>query len=223
MANTGDRGVGWDVLERAILDETNGERAKLQLKPLEPENVLRETARGHSRDMLEASYFSHVNAAGDGPADRIGKKHRRLIGTVGENLWTGGPNLASAIVSDWMRSTGHRANILNPEYTHLGVGVVGRGEELRVTQNFATVRALLDRELPERLTPQSRVGLAASGPAPVAEMFDFVRAGERGPPQPGLLREARVPDAAGLYRLRFYFREKQNQYRIFEGPEVKVE
>ena len=40
----------------------------------------------------------------------------------------------------WMSSSGHRQNILCPEYTHLGVGVVAHGPEIRAAQLFATLR-----------------------------------------------------------------------------------
>ena len=44
------------------------------------------------------------------------------------------------IVDSWMTSPGHRANLLNPDYTHLGVGVGVLDQEIRATQNFVTRR-----------------------------------------------------------------------------------
>ena len=46
--------------------------------------------------------------------------------------------MARVIVDSWMTSPGHRANILNPHYTYLGVGVSALGKEVRATQNFVT-------------------------------------------------------------------------------------
>ena len=47
---------------------------------------------------------------------------------------------ARVIVDSWMTSPGHRANLLNPDYTHLGVGVSLLGKEIRATQNFVQRR-----------------------------------------------------------------------------------
>jgi uncharacterized protein YkwD len=62
---------------------------------------------------------------------------------MGENIWyASGYNLAkiqqvaNEIVDDWMSSPGHRENILDPRFTHLGVGVSARNHTIRATQEF---------------------------------------------------------------------------------------
>ncbi|MCX5893685.1 MAG: CAP domain-containing protein, partial [Deltaproteobacteria bacterium] len=64
-----------------------------------------------------------------------------------ENIWEGSnlspadrEALARRIMDAWMSSPGHRQNILNPDYTHLGVGVAASGAEISATQLFATLR-----------------------------------------------------------------------------------
>ena len=62
---------------------------------------------------------------------------------VGENIWfASGYNpaniqrTAKEIVEDWITSPGHRENMLDPQFTHLGVGVSARQHTLRATQEF---------------------------------------------------------------------------------------
>ena len=61
----------------------------------------------------------------------------------GENIWTGrgyDPRqvryLAEKIMDGWMKSAAHRANILTPGYTHLGVGVMAKNQDIKATQVF---------------------------------------------------------------------------------------
>jgi uncharacterized protein YkwD len=98
-------------------------------------------ARDFSTDMLRRNYFSHTDPDGRSLTNRV-----PMVGGVhlmGENIWTGNgydttqtKRLAQMIMVSWMNSSGHRANILKKGYTHLGVGVKARGQEIRATQLF---------------------------------------------------------------------------------------
>ena len=62
---------------------------------------------------------------------------------TGENIWSAfgynpsnAQKLAKEIVDDWMSSPDHRANVLDPDFTHLGVGVSARNGTIRATQEF---------------------------------------------------------------------------------------
>jgi len=130
-------------VERRIYQLTNAVRRKHHLSPLDKDNALVATARAHSDDMLERKFFSHVNPDGTTPQKRIAPAYSRTISRSGENIWGGhgydysdSKLMARVIVDSWMSSPGHRANLLNPSYTHLGVGVSVLGKEVRATQNF---------------------------------------------------------------------------------------
>jgi uncharacterized protein YkwD len=130
-------------VERRIYQLTNAVRRQHHLSPLDKDNGLVDTARAHSDDMLERNFFSHVNPDGQTPQKRIAPAYSRTISRSGENIWGGhgydysdSKLMARVIVDSWMSSPGHRANLLNPGYTHVGVGVSVLGKEIRATQNF---------------------------------------------------------------------------------------
>jgi uncharacterized protein YkwD len=134
-------------VERRIYHLTNEERRKNHLPPLDKDDALVATSRAHSDDMLARNFFSHVNPDGKAPNDRIAPAYSRTMARTGENIWSGhgydysnSKLMARVIVDSWMASPGHRANLLNPNYTHLGVGVSVLGKEVRATQNFVQRR-----------------------------------------------------------------------------------
>ncbi|MFE0045402.1 CAP domain-containing protein [Streptomyces albireticuli] len=103
-----------------ILDLVNEERAKAGLNPLVASHRLTVLAQSFSDDMARRGFFSHTDPDGRTPWDRAAK---RGIGNLGgENIARGHPD-PRAVMEAWMRSTGHRANILNRTYRTLGIGV----------------------------------------------------------------------------------------------------
>ena len=123
-------------MERRIYQLTNEARRKYHLPPLDKDDALVATARAHSDDMLVRNFFNHVNPDGKAPQDRIAPAYSRTLARTGENIWSGhgydysdSKLMARVIVDSWMTSPGHRANLLNPDYTHLGVGVSVLGKE----------------------------------------------------------------------------------------------
>ncbi|MBB5116728.1 hypothetical protein AF335_29750 [Streptomyces eurocidicus] len=103
-----------------ILALVNDERARAGLKPLVASDRLSALAQSFSDDMARRGFFSHTDPDGKTPWDRAA---RRGIGNLGgENIARGHPD-ARAVMEAWMRSTGHRANILNGAYRTLGIGV----------------------------------------------------------------------------------------------------
>jgi uncharacterized protein YkwD len=136
-------------LERRIFQLTNEARRKNGLPSLDPDETLADTARKHSDDMLARDYFSHTSPDGQTVKDRLfdSPAVAKAISRAGENIYGGSgqdysdiKTMSRVIVDGWMASPGHRANILYPTYTHLGVGVSIQGKDIRATQNFATVR-----------------------------------------------------------------------------------
>jgi uncharacterized protein YkwD len=102
----------------------NSARSKEGLKPLKMDAPLSEAARAHGRDMFEKGYFSHVTPDGLTPPDRL--DHAKIsYGVMGENLALA-PD--TGIAHDGlMKSPGHRANILNPKFRKVGIGVIDGG------------------------------------------------------------------------------------------------
>jgi uncharacterized protein YkwD len=97
--------------------------------------------------MLSRRFFSHTNPEGLTAGERLKPFYSGPVYGWGENIWEGS-NLSTAdhealarrIMDSWMSSSGHRQNILSPDYTHLGVGVATSGREIRATQLFARLR-----------------------------------------------------------------------------------
>jgi serralysin len=110
-----------DKFDGKILQLVNQERAKRSLKPLNLNQKLDTAADGYSNRMANGDFFSHTDPGnGSNVGTRVTKTGYRWT-TVGENIAAGQPT-AEAVMKGWMNSSGHRANILNPNFTHLGVG-----------------------------------------------------------------------------------------------------
>jgi len=121
-------------LEAQMLSLVNTERVKLGLKALRADPDLAEVARAHSRDMFARGYFSHVSPEGADMAQRMKSANLRYL-IAGENL-AYSQTLQSAHAG-LMKSPGHRANLLRPQYTRAGIAVLDGGKfGLMVTQNF---------------------------------------------------------------------------------------
>jgi uncharacterized YkwD family protein len=110
--------------EALMLQLVNQERVKNGLKPLEAHRELTELARLKAQDMIRYGYFSHTSPTYGSPFQMMGGAGIRYS-YAGENL-AGSPEVNRAHTS-LMNSSGHRANILNPNYTHVGIGVVDGG------------------------------------------------------------------------------------------------
>jgi uncharacterized protein YkwD len=125
MPEAGDVGL----VREAILCLVNKVRAQHGESPLELNNDLGQAAAGHSDELISADYFAHVSPSGETPVDRIrgtGYIPSPAVGyVIGENLAWGTYALATpqAIVSAWVASPGHLANILEAQYRQTGIGV----------------------------------------------------------------------------------------------------
>jgi uncharacterized protein YkwD len=124
--------------ESSLLHAVNATRAAHGLRPLGLDLTLVRAARFHSADMLRHDYFAH------GPfAQRLVSFH--VTGpVVGENLaWESGrPDMAGFVVTAWLESPEHRANLLRPGYRRIGIGIaagsfLGHGRAVVVTADFA--------------------------------------------------------------------------------------
>jgi uncharacterized protein YkwD len=118
-------------VEAATLCLVNVQRARRGERALRPNADLARSSAAHSEDMVVNNYFDHVSPAGETPLERIRKSSylpSRSAYMIGENIALGTMQLATptAIVTSWMKSPGHRANILNRDFRDSGIGVVAR-------------------------------------------------------------------------------------------------
>lgn len=104
----------------AVLKLVNEERAKNGLGKLTLSTKLNEVANAKSKDMAVNRYFSHQSPTYGSPFDMM-KKFGVSYRTAGENI-AAGQRTPKEVMNAWMNSSGHRANILNKNYTELGVG-----------------------------------------------------------------------------------------------------
>ena len=113
--------AGLTAQEAAMLNLLNQERMRNGLAALQVDDRLVNVARQKSQDMLLNNYFGHTSPTYGSPFQMMraaGISYR----TAGENL--AGASSAETAHSALMNSSGHRANILNPAYTHVGIGAV---------------------------------------------------------------------------------------------------
>jgi uncharacterized protein YkwD len=121
-------------LELKMLELVNQERTSRGLKPLGLDTELIPVARAHSQDMFSRGYFSHYTPEGKDPFDRMKKAGIKYY-AAGENLALG--QTLKICHEGLMKSPGHRANILNPSYGRLGVGILDGGAYgLMISQEF---------------------------------------------------------------------------------------
>lgn len=111
--------------EKQVVDLTNAERTKAGLKPLEIHGPLMDVAQAKSEDMAKNHYFDHNSPTYGSPFDQI-KAAGISYRSAGENI-AQGQTTPAQVVQAWMDSPGHRQNILNANYTHIGVGYVENG------------------------------------------------------------------------------------------------
>jgi uncharacterized YkwD family protein/spore coat assembly protein SafA len=111
---------GMSALESQVITLVNKERVSRGLMALKTGSTLSYVARLKSQDMVNKGYFSHTSPTYGSPFNMM--EHFGIsFSAAGENIAYGQPTAAS-VMTAWMNSPGHRANILNPSYTYIGVG-----------------------------------------------------------------------------------------------------
>lgn len=112
--------------EREVISLVNEIRVQNGLKRLEYDWELSRVARYKSQDMKDNNYFSHTSPVYGSPFKMM-KDFGISYRSAGENIAKGYAT-PQAVVNGWMNSPGHRANILNSSFTHIGVGYVPDGK-----------------------------------------------------------------------------------------------
>lgn len=127
-----------ELVNRDRLDPANAAETGGHVQALRWNSALAAAARGHSRDMLERKYFSHVDREGRSPGTRV---KAAGIGwqAVGENIaiYENVPKAEAAFMDEPRFAQNHRSNILDRRYTDVGVGIVqGPDGRYYITQEF---------------------------------------------------------------------------------------
>ncbi|ABW28325.1 CAP domain-containing protein [Acaryochloris marina] len=124
-------------METEVLQRINQKRQRQGLPALQLNPRLSLVARSHSQQMAQYNFYSHI--------DPQGRNHRRRVEALGLRAYLIGENLMKCIrssdpvglsVESWMRSPGHRKNILLPEMQETGVGIWRKGQTYYVTQIY---------------------------------------------------------------------------------------
>jgi uncharacterized protein YkwD len=133
-----------EVVRTAVLCLHNAERARHGLPKLSESPRLRRAAERHSSHMVDAHFFDHTSPGGTTMLDRIrrtGYTNGARGWSLGENIAWGSGRLATAaqIQRAWMKSPGHRANILQRSFREIGIGIeTGLPVRLSASQSGAT-------------------------------------------------------------------------------------
>ena len=102
-----------------VVQLVNQERAKAGLKPLVSDRALAAMALDKAKDMYHNRYFSHYSPTYGSPFDMM-RSYGIQYRYAGENIAMG-QRTPQEVMNAWMKSPGHRQNILNPNFTKIGV------------------------------------------------------------------------------------------------------
>lgn len=142
-----------ELVQQAVLCLINRERAEHDEAPLQLNSQLDAAAVSHSQEMVSSNYFAHVSPSGLSPVERMQEAGYLPNGEVGyvlgENIGWGTYGMATpeAMVSAWIASPGHLANILEAQYRDTGIAASpevpatlgGGGPGATYTQEFGVI------------------------------------------------------------------------------------
>ncbi|HDF4104530.1 TPA: sporulation protein [Clostridioides difficile] len=133
--NSGSTSENFSTYQKEVVDLVNIERSKAGLNPLTLDSSISNVATKKSQDMIDNNYFSHNSPTYGSPFDML-KKFGISYKTAGENIAMG-QKTPKEVVNAWMNSEGHRKNIMNPNFSKIGVGVAQKsGGSIYWTQIF---------------------------------------------------------------------------------------
>lgn len=127
-------------LEQQVLDLINQKRAEAGVVPLTTDARLQQAAAQHSEEMFRLNYFDH-----ESPVEDYRTLPQRLVGSgmtkygwAGENIAMLAQPSAEALVDMWMKSQGHRENLLRAEFKFSGLAIYGQDGKYYATQVFSS-------------------------------------------------------------------------------------
>lgn len=154
------------TVESALLNETNRVRQANGLGQLQFDPQLALAARHHAQEMANLNYFSHQSPSPDSktPAVRVARAGSAVV-AIGENLALVHPgNVARLSIEGWMNSPGHRKNLLNPTYTHVGFGTATNKHGMEIAVQVFAVEpfTIIGAEVRESLQDDSELAILVS-------------------------------------------------------------
>jgi uncharacterized protein YkwD len=132
----------WELINRDRADRFYSRETRGRVPALQWDDRLAAVARMHSEEMARNGFFSHEGADGSSPARRVSMAGIKWLST-GENIanCSGVSEAESLFMNEPKFQQNHRWNILNVNYTHVGVGVARALDgSLYITQEFAQLR-----------------------------------------------------------------------------------
>lgn len=134
--------------EQQVLISLNQSRVEAGVPPLKLDDKLRDAARKHSALLAQRNVLSHQFPGEPSLRERL-RSAGLFFTEAAENV--GVNSQADDVNSMFMRSSGHRANMLNASYNAVGIGIVHRGRDYWVTEDFATLSpSLSDQEAEDK-------------------------------------------------------------------------
>ena len=127
---------GMTTLEQQVFDIVNQKRQAAGLQPYQCDAKAVLVARAYSALMCKTGHFSHYGPDGSTPWTRL-KAGGVSYSSAGENI-AAGQSTPTSVMTSWMNSPGHRANIMSSSFTYIGVGYdnCGNGYGHYWTQSF---------------------------------------------------------------------------------------
>jgi uncharacterized protein YkwD len=209
-----------EAAARALLTLTNAARSEARAPDLAWSDELAKAARAHAADLAARAYVEHVSPDGFDPTDRLGLLARRMLGTPAENIvyHRGGPQVrAGALMAQWRRSPPHWTNLLKPQHSHAGFGVVRKDDRAYGVGLYARPDGTLAAPLPFRVESPAEVVRAVRGlPRPFIRFWldDQLREGGR----VGMESGGDQPGAGRVYRLRLDRQVGERSFLSLYGP-----
>lgn len=203
---TGVQGRDVESVRRELLAMLNATRSEAGLRPLTEHAGLGEVALSHSQDMVAHDFIGHTSPTTGTAADRV-RAASLTSGLVLENIGRGYG--AQEIHRGLMESPGHRANLVNPDVTHVGIGIVAQAEGARsafiVTQVFLRMSERVDLSgAPEEILALINRSRSARGAPPLSLEDHLSEAAQRSATaffaDASLSQQDTVDDASGSLR-----------------------
>lgn len=137
-----------DAWRARVLELVNAERTSRGLNPLSYSKQLESQATQYACEMISYNFFAHENPVTGSTLRERAEQFQYDFQIIGENLAAGQPTPEEAM-DDWMNSPGHRENILNREFTEIGIGIrTGGTYRTYWVQEFGRPRQVKIVEIP---------------------------------------------------------------------------
>lgn len=142
-----DKTVSEDSFGREVLRLVNDERQKQGVPALKYDDAAEQVAQSKTWEMWDKKYLAHISPYTGTLSDQFSTWGGILLGqqaqSIGENIawvenYMEGALTPEFFVKTWMNSEPHRANILNPEFTHMGAALYAKGQSAYGAQEFYT-------------------------------------------------------------------------------------